>query len=451
MLPETASSIGDRPAARASFTGFSQETSAINDDIRQMVLSVFMIERENFPSDDVTSPDPSVRQQLMTAPNARLTAMFEGRLIIDSEAAYEKLDSAFKTIDHVPLFRVENGKQVIYAVRGRIVVQPRAPWINIILFILTLFSVLWVGADIAIAQLVDAEPALRETLTENFLLELWRGFPYAISILLILGAHELGHYFAGRRHKLAVTLPYFIPAPPFLIPTQIGTFGAFIQLREPMKNRKVLFDVGAAGPFMGLVFAIPILLIGLATSPIKELVPGLYQLEGNSLLYALAKTVIFGRFLPGGGEDVFLNQLAWAGWTGLLVTALNLIPIGQLDGGHILYSLIGDIARRLYYPLIGGVIFLTVVVSQAWLFWLIMLLVFGRLYATPLDNITSLDPRRRVWALIGLLVFIVTFVPEPISLVRVPDGVIGESAFLLPFVVGMIMLWTTRRLRHRPQ
>ena len=176
--------------------------------------------------------------------------------------------------------------------------------------------------------------------------ELWRGLPYTIAILLILGSHELGHYFAARHHKLAVTLPYFIPAP-FI--SLIGTFGAFIQLREPMRNRKVLLDVGAAGPLTGLVFAIPILLIGLATSQVGPIQPG-GMVEGNSLLYALAKIIVFGRFLPNGSVDVYVNQLAWAGWTGLLVTALNLIPIGQLDGGHILYSLIGERARMPVLP-----------------------------------------------------------------------------------------------------
>jgi membrane-associated protease RseP (regulator of RpoE activity) len=440
--------LGD--AARGMLRGVTQQNSALHDDLRQMVMRVFMIERENFPGDDIDSSDPSIRQQMLTAPNGRITAIFEGRLLLESEAAYDQLDQAFKSIDHVPLFREEKGKQIIYAVRGRIVVTPRKPWVNIVLFLLTLVSVLWVGAEIAVSQLVDANPALREPLTENFLLELWRGFPYALSILLILGAHELGHYFAGRRHKLAVTLPYFIPAPPFLIPTNLGTFGAFIQLREPMKNRKVLFDVGAAGPFMGLIFAIPILLIGLATSPVKTLEPGFYTLEGNSLVYALAKTVIFGRFLPGGGEDVFLNQLAWAGWTGLLVTALNLIPVGQLDGGHILYSLIGDTARRLYYPLMGVVLLLTLR-SQSWFFWLIMLLIFGRLYATPLDNITRLDPRRRLWGILAIVVFLVTFVPEPLSIVSVPEAELRETALMFPFALGLLALWTTRRLRMRPR
>src|SRR5690606_26585459 len=127
-----------------------------------------------------------------------------------------------------------------------------------------------------------------------------------------LGSHELGHYFAARHHKIAVTLPYFIPAP---FVSFLGTFGAFIQLREPMRNRKVLLDIGAAGPLTGLIFPIPIVFIGLATSTVGPMTPGGY-LEGNSFLYALAKTIVFGRFLPDGQVDVYMNQLAMAGWAG---------------------------------------------------------------------------------------------------------------------------------------
>ncbi|MBL8157735.1 MAG: site-2 protease family protein, partial [Anaerolineae bacterium] len=137
--------------------------------------------------------------------------------------------------------------------------------------------------------------------------------------------------------------------------TIIGTMGAFIQLRQPMRNRKVLFDVGASGPLVGLLFAIPILFIGLSSAQLGQIIPGVpYLYEGDSLLYAFAKTLTFGRFVLDGAWDVMVtsSQLAWAGWTGLLVTALNLIPIGQLDGGHILYALIGERARRLYYPIL---------------------------------------------------------------------------------------------------
>jgi membrane-associated protease RseP (regulator of RpoE activity) len=269
--------------------------------------------------------------------------------------------------------------------------------------------------------------------------------PLAASLLLILGAHELGHYFAARHHKIAVTLPYFIPNPFSML---IGTLGAFIQLRQPMKNRKALFDVGAAGPLAGLLFAIPILFIGLATSQLHPLTPGqTYGYEGDSLLYALAKTIVFGRFVPDGQYDVMVmgNPLTWAGWVGLLVTSINLIPIGQLDGGHVLYSLIGENARRLYYPVllcVGGLVLLA---PQMWLIWALLLLFFGRVYATPLDMITPLDKRRRWLAIFTLLLFVVIFNPMPLSqtytVPALPDGPTQAVQWIAPALVGISLVW----------
>jgi membrane-associated protease RseP (regulator of RpoE activity) len=178
--------------------------------------------------------------------------------------------------------------------------------------------------------------------------------------------------------------------------------------------------VGAAGPLAGLIFAVPLLFIGLAGARVDAVTPGgLY--EGDSLLYAFAKIVTFGRFLPSGGMDVVINssQLAWAGWTGLLVSALNLIPIGQLDGGHILYSLIGERARWLYYPLLAIMIGL-VFVTDVWLLWVILLVVFGRVYATPLDMITPLDKPRRAVGILAMVIFLLIFVPTPLTPTRAP-------------------------------
>jgi membrane-associated protease RseP (regulator of RpoE activity) len=442
MLNEPASSVEDRPSARPLVRyGLAEDGS---DEIRQMVMSVMHIERE------ITSlKDPRLTRAIGTtnAPREQtpIRAVYEGQLLIDSEAAYDKLDHLLMTLDALPLFREVDGKHLVIVMNGRIKPGRRGWWLNAVLFVATLFSVLLLGLNMALNEIAAAEGiAAARALSERGLLELWRGAPYATAILLILGAHELGHYFAARRHKISVTLPYFIPAP-FISP--IGTFGAFIQLREPMRNRKVLLDVGAAGPLSGLIFAIPILFIGLATSTVGVITPG-GMLEGNSLLYALAKIITFGRFLPDGVMDVYVNQLAWAGWTGLLVTALNLIPIGQLDGGHILYSLIGERARMLYFPVLGLMVLL-VLVTDAWFFWLILLLLFGRVYATPLDMITKLDSRRRGIALLGLVVFAVTFVPVPFSVIEassvptLPRNSVME--LLLPLAVGLIALWAGRR------
>jgi membrane-associated protease RseP (regulator of RpoE activity) len=154
---------------------------------------------------------------------------------------------------------------------------------------------------------------------------------------------------------------------------------------------------------------------------------------------------VFGHFLPSNGVDVYVNQLAWAGWTGLLVTALNLIPIGQLDGGHILYSLIGDRARLFYYPLMAIMVVLVLVGSGSWWLWLILLLVFGRIYAAPLDMITPMDNRRKVIAVIGLAVFVLTFVPVPFSTTSDVPVLIPRETIWLP--VAMLTFYTLWRKR----
>lgn len=446
MLNEIASSTDDRPVARASVRYSGEQHNAQHDELREMITTVMIIEREQFePFHDEQGEklDP-----LMFGQNHRLVARFEGKLTRESDAAYDALDSLLVATNQLALFREENGKHVIYVVSGRINPQPRSWILNAVLFAATLISVLLLGTEMAISEIAADNMALGQQLINNLPFELWRGLPYAISILLILGAHELGHYFAARYHKLAVTLPYFIPAP-FISP--IGTFGAFIQLREPMKNRKTLLDVGAAGPLAGLIFAVPILLIGLATSQVR-VVTGGGMVEGNSLLYALSKIVVFGRFLPSGGEDVFVNQLAWAGWTGLLVTGLNLIPLGQLDGGHILFSLIGDQARRLYYPLLAAMAFMVIFISPAWLFWVVLLFLFGRVYAAPLDMITPMDARRKFIGWLSMVVFAVTFVPIPFSVseaatINPPLPQDPGSTVLLPVAVVLVLLWTRRRRR----
>jgi membrane-associated protease RseP (regulator of RpoE activity) len=217
--------------------------------------------------------------------------------------------------------------------------------------------------------------------------------------------------------------------------------GAFIQLKEPPKNKRILLDIGIAGPLAGLVVVIPILLYGLSLSSIDRLAlaPGQgLQLEGNSILYLLSKYAVFGQLLPApasydglspllywvryfftgqplpmGGTDVLLHPVAWAGWAGLLVTALNLIPAGQLDGGHIMYVLVGK-RMRVFLPFILIALFLLGLVWSGWWLWALLLLLLGRLHAEPLDQITSLDPGRRSIAILGLIIFVLVFTPVPL-------------------------------------
>jgi len=230
----------------------------------------------------------------------------------------------------------------------------------IILFILTVFSVMLTGA-----QPEGVVPAGIVAQILFLLKNIFTGWPFALSLLSILLAHEFGHYLMSRYHKTPATLPYFIPFP-F---SPLGTMGAAILMRGIPKNKRVLFDIGVAGPLAGLVVAIPVLFIGLSLSTTTTLLasPNGF-LEGNSLFYLTAKYLSFGQWLPApaeshgilywlqffftgspipfGGQDVLIHNVAFAGWAGLLVTALNLLPAGTLDGGHVIYALLGEKASK---------------------------------------------------------------------------------------------------------
>lgn len=329
---------------------------------------------------------------------------FRGRFLVDPAECFDDLRLRFERRGYTPTIREEDGGRLSVVAWPVIFDPPRPnPWINVALLAATILSTLFAGA------LYGAE-------TTDQIWQIWRGWPFALSIMTILGAHELGHYFAAQYHKVPVTLPYFIPMP-F---SAIGTMGAFIRLQAPETNRRALLDIGAAGPLAGLFFAVPILLYGLSTSVIGPITAGA-TLEGNSVLYLVIKYAIFGQILPSGGVDVHINQVAWAGWVGLFVTGLNLIPVGQLDGGHIAYSLFGKKASLTYYPVLIGLGLITVysflrgTPAMTWLIWIVLLAFLGRTYARPLDDVTPLDPRRRFIAIVSLALFFLVFVPFPLT------------------------------------
>lgn len=357
---------------------------------------------------------------------------FRGQLLVDSLEAHERLSAWLQPYGLTPLFRKDReGRQVIFLVQSLPAPQKSNPSVNVLLFVLTLASVIWVGMQFTDPALIPpgASPA------QAFWLALWNGgLPFASSMLGILLAHEFGHYLAARRHKTDATLPYFIPMPI----TILGTLGAVIVWKELPRNKRVLFDVGVAGPLAGLVVAVPVLLYGLSISQLGtvEPTPGGF-IEGNSILYLLAKFAVFGRFLPEpatygglppalywlryfftgapapyGGVDVFISPVALAGWAGILVTALNLIPVGQLDGGHILYTLFGN---KLRYAFPAVIVFLGLMgfFWSGWWLWVVLLFLFGRRSAEPLDQITELDPPRRALAWLMIFIFFLVFTPVP--------------------------------------
>jgi membrane-associated protease RseP (regulator of RpoE activity) len=323
-----------------------------------------------------------------------------GRLLLKPDRAWQTAESALRPIGRTPMLRRVDGRDELLAlpVAFRPVVQRTGLALG--LFAVTVLSCLFAGA-----QMIDGLTGVNWNLLD--------GAPFAFALLAILLAHEFGHYLTARRLGSPTSLPYFLPMPigPF------GTLGAFITMGTPPRNRRHLLAIGVAGPLAGLVVAIPLLWLGLSMSTVQPLPAGGYQMEGNSLLYAAMKALTFGRWLPSGGEDVFIHQIAFAAWAGLLVTALNLIPAGQLDGGHIIYALLGaEKAAKVRWVVIAALVALSFLWT-GWLLWLGLILVFGRMQDMPLDDITELTASQKALAAVMVVVFLLVFVPVPLTLV----------------------------------
>jgi membrane-associated protease RseP (regulator of RpoE activity) len=228
--------------------------------------------------------------------------------------------------------------------------------------------------------------------------------------MAILLAHETGHYIISRKHRVNVSLPYFIPAPSF-----IGTFGAFIKMRSSMKNRRVLLDIGFAGPLTGLLVAMPLLVVGLGRS---EVVAVVGQPEGiilgSSLLFNLLLKMTLGD-VPGNYQ-VILHPVAFAGWIGLLITSLNLMPVGQLDGGHISYALLGaEWHRRVCMVTLSILLALGFLGWRGWFIWATLLYILGFRHPVSQDFWTPLDRVRKGVGVLALVLLVLTFTPVPFS------------------------------------
>jgi len=267
----------------------------------------------------------AIHDTTLGTPNQNYRLRFRGRLLKDSVEAYDELAAALRPAGFTPLFRQEGEDHVVLLVQG--VHEPRASdaRVNLVLFVLTLLSVLFVGASMSYTGPVSG--AGEVSFLETLLLigrNLPAGLPFAVSLLGILGVHEFGHYLAARRNRTAVSLPYFIPLPMSVF----GTMGAFISMKEPPRNRRVLVDIAVTGPLAGLVVAIPVLLYGLSLSRIEPL-PSSFagsqqmMLEGNSLLYLLAKFLVFGRMLP---EPVLSNARQTVGFRTMMAYVPALLP-----------------------------------------------------------------------------------------------------------------------------
>jgi membrane-associated protease RseP (regulator of RpoE activity) len=328
-----------------------------------------------------------------------------GRFLVESRQAYEHLAPLFRYRGHTVLFRYEGDDTIILAMPGIVEPTPNNRWLPVVLAVLTVISML------VTHMLLFEVPTLTRA---NVIQALPRAAQFTASLVAILLAHEMGHYFTARHFGVAVTPPYLIPFPfsPF------GTMGAVIRMKDIPPNRKSMLLIGAAGPLAGLVLAIPILLLGLSLSQLAPLpAEGGYVLEGNSILYAALKYLVFGQALPAGGMDVMLHPIAMAGWAGLLVTSFNLIPAGQLDGGHIAHALLGRRARYLTWAIIALLAILGVF-WQGWLLWAVLIFFLARAQMGPLDDISPLEAGEIAVAVVLLVLFVLTFTPFPMRFIN---------------------------------
>jgi membrane-associated protease RseP (regulator of RpoE activity) len=360
------------------------------------------------------------QHEILRGPNAIVA--FRGRLRENSETAFDRVSEVFERQGYTARLRHwDETKHEFLAIRGVQEGGESRPWVNLVLFLATVITVLYIGAQKA---LLDADIPMDITSPQSLLTPLrylHLGIPFAATLMSILVAHELSHYFVARRYGSPVSLPYFIP-----MPNLLGTMGAVITQQAPMRDRKALFDIGVAGPLGGLILTIPLLILGLALSnvqpPPTDLPPGVGILqEGNSLLYAGLKFLVFGEWLPSNGRDVWLHPVAFAAWAGLLVTMVNLIPVGQLDGGHVTYALLGRRAWTLGYALIAAMFawggWLTLNGNQAggfWLMWGFLNMLLNRKHPPPLNDVTEVRGGRVALGVLMLIIFILLFMPSPL-------------------------------------
>ena len=285
--------------------------------------------------------------------------------------------------------------------------------LHVLLFMLTFASTTLMGASHYAGFLDDFAGSTQ--LPMPFAALYLRGFWYSITILLILGFHEMGHYLACRYYNVDASLPFFLPAPPLFFS---GTFGAFIRIREPIPRKHMLFDIGIAGPIAGFIVAVPALLIGVAMSHIARVPadnPDLATL-GEPLIFKLVAWLLWGN-VPDG-YSLNMHPIAFAGWFGLLATALNLFPIGQLDGGHITYAVLGRRSVWVTYAMLAvtaGLVYF----SMSWIVWAVltgaMVFRFGARHPPVEDEAVPLDSTRILLAVVALAIFVACFTPAPIS------------------------------------
>jgi len=358
----------------------------IEDLLRRNVEDVFRVERQEVRG---------------------VTFGWGGTLLVEPKRALALIEPRFKPFGYTPFLGRQGDLVWIRAVPRAEASERTKSGLNLLLFALTVLSTLAAGCLVnGSFPFVTFNPFLHP-------LRLLDGVPFAFTLLAILGTHEFGHYFTARYHGASVSLPFFIPAPPpfFLF----GTMGAVIRMRSPARDRNSLFDIAVAGPLAGLVVAVPALLLGLTWSHVGKLPEQGGLTFGDSLLMRALTWLVFGSIPPG--MDVFVHPVALAGWVGLFVTALNLFPVGQLDGGRIAYALFGTWHRQVSIATFVGLMVLGAVFHSAnWIVFAgLVLLLMGFHHPPPLDDLTPISRRRYVLGVFCLVLLILLIPPVPIS------------------------------------
>ncbi len=381
------------------------------------VLLAFKLFRSSTPEEEILLPrmifpeeQPAVVREVMdvciaTAEGAM--RIFRGPLREPPQIAYEKLKAALGE-QSTPLLQEDErlGAAIFLMPKPveRALLEHRSrPAINWLLFFLTFLTTTWAGATYQGIDLLQ-QPG-----------KFFVGLPYSLGLLAILGCHELGHYFAARRHNMNVTPPYFIP-----VPFALGTFGAFIKMKSPPEERTSLFDMAVAGPLAGLVIAIPALLIGLKSSVLINNAPA--ELEtflggnppANHILFGLLARLSFGGNIAPG-TLIHLSPLAFAGTIGLIITALNLIPAGQLDGGHIARATFGNRGGAIIGRIAPWVFLLYAVKYRDYLAWAILIFFLAGDITPPMNDLTSISRGRRWLGYFSFLVLALILIPLPAS------------------------------------
>ena len=332
--------------------------------------------------------------QLTTQKGKQPALLFYGHLLTDADTALDLLEPRFAARGFTPMLQRNGEDQLLIAVPGVTSAGRTRLWLHLLLVLATIGTTTLAGATLAGVNLAR-DPA-------GILI----GIPFSLTLMTILTAHELGHYFMGKWHRVQVSLPYFIP-----VPFSLGTFGAFIQMRSPIRNRRELFDVGFAGPIVGFVVALALLIFGLVLSDGLRAFRTFGPPLGDSLLTSLLTNLL----RPQETATILSrNPIALAAYFGILLTGINLLPAGQLDGGHIAYALFGRSARPLAVATVVALFILGVLYWQGWFLWAGLIFVTGLRHATPLNDVTPIDRDRWLIAVGVLVIFVLTFIPQPL-------------------------------------